>query len=61
MFFFPIWSSLPQFHSEWDAWHSLAQLPLEVLATVGQVRQVMSLGKDLALLNWVFMRYPPSA
>lgn len=43
----------------WDAWHTPSQLLLEVLSTVGQVKGVRSLRKDLVL--WVSTRYPASA
>lgn len=61
MVFFPIWPLLPQFHGKWDAWHSPAQVPLEVLAAVGKVKWVRTLRIDLALLTWMSSRYPPSA
>lgn len=51
MFFFPIWSLLPQFHSERDVWHGPALLLMEELAIVGQVKWVRSLRKDLAVLT----------
>lgn len=38
--FFPIWFLLPQFCGGWDAWHSPAQLLLEVLATRAQMKCV---------------------